>query len=76
MDSAVSRNFDALRSDALWREIEQFWQLPIIMTTSWLNALTDAMWPQREECPFRTGDHEQMVVPEPFENDGEPGLFA
>ena len=76
MASAVSHDLGASPPEADWIAIERFWQLPLIMTTSWCNAMTDTLWPPPEAHQPHADDHEQLVVPEPFEAEGESGLFA
>lgn len=76
MASVVSPDLGASPPEGDWIAIERFWQLPLIMTTSWCNTLTDALWPPPEAHQPYADDHEQLVVPEPFEAEGEPGLFA
>jgi hypothetical protein len=76
MAGVVSHDLGASPPEAGWLAIERFWQLPLIMTTSWCNALTDTLWPPAEAHQPHADDHEQLVVPEPLEVEGEPGLFA
>ncbi|MCI4592474.1 hypothetical protein MOK15_20640 [Sphingobium sp. BYY-5] len=76
MATAVSHDLDAPTPELTWLAIQQFWQLPLIVTTSWWNALTDALWPCAPADRSPADDHDQLVVPEPFEVEGEHGLFA
>jgi hypothetical protein len=59
-----------------WREAERLWQLPFVMTADWWTGVIDAFHPARR-CPAHPdAEHAQLEVPEPFESEGEHGLFA
>jgi hypothetical protein len=56
---------------------EGFWQLPLTFYTSWWNAGVEGLWPRtHSHHPVHHDEHDQLVVPEPIEADGEHALFA
>lgn len=54
--------------------VQQLWQLPLTLYSSWWNAGVEALSPHMH--PHHHDEHDQLVVPEPIEADGEHGLFA
>lgn len=53
------------------------WQLPLTLYTSWWNAGVEALWPHAHPHHRAHHDeHDQLVVPERIENEGEHALFA
>jgi hypothetical protein len=57
---------------------QRMWKLPLALYTSWWSAGVEAWWPPmpRPHRALRHEEHDQSVVPEPFELSGEVGLFA
>lgn len=58
----------------------RLWQLPPILFSSWWSslataALTDVL-PRSHARPCKHDEHEQLIVPEPIEEQGEHALFA
>jgi hypothetical protein len=76
MTSAAFHRSGALTSEACWLEFQPFWQLPLIMTTSWCNVLTDTLWSRAQAARSTEGDRVQLIVPEPLQTAEECGLFA
>lgn len=53
-------------------------QMPLILFTAWWNQMVEAFWPCSPPCHHAVHheEHEQLVVPEPIEMEGEHALFA
>ncbi|EXS68969.1 hypothetical protein BF95_21580 [Sphingobium sp. Ant17] len=57
---------------------QRLWQLPLTLYTSWWNAGVETLWPHMPHPHHRAhhDEHDQLVVPEPIEAEGEHALFA
>lgn len=74
----VDRSFDPFVPPALLQQMVGLWQMPIIAATAWWDAMIDLCWPRapaghHESCHE---EHDQLVVPDPIEEEGEHALFA
>lgn len=74
----VDRSFDPFVPPGLLLQISRLWQTPIIAATAWWNAMIDLCWPRppvghHQPCH---DEHDQLVVPDPIEAEGEHALFA
>lgn len=54
----------------------RWWQAPLLLGTTWWNAMIQANWPVRDGKHPSSDPHDQLVVPEPIEQDGERALVA
>lgn len=61
--------------ETLWREAEELLEAPFLLASEWwltaAQAFVHAPKPH-EHCD----EHNQLVVPEPFDAADQPGLFA
>jgi len=62
-------------SEVLLREVEQLWEVPLVVAAACCSAAAETLSPPHPAVRHRE-DHPQLVVPEAFEAEGEPGLFA
>lgn len=69
------RHFEPAILDSIVNLSQAMWQTPMIMCTGWWNAVFDAYQPSGEIEPRHVDPHEQLVIPEPIEADGEH-MFA
>jgi hypothetical protein len=53
-------------------------QLPLMLYTAWWNEAMKAFWPYPPHCHHvpHHEEHEQLVVPEPIEEEGEHALIG
>ena len=72
------RQFDSLDPTELTLQSWRLAQMPLILFTSWWNSVVEAFWPCTPPCHHAAHheEHEQLVVPEPIEAEGEHALFA
>ena len=57
---------------------QRLWLWPLALYTCWWNTGVEALWPC-PPCQHRLSyreEHDQLVVPEPIEAEGEHSLFA
>ena len=57
-------------------DFDQLWQLPLVLSMNWWNLF---VFPWIAVRPFHHVEckpHDQLVVPEPLEEDDERALFA
>ena len=60
-------------------QAQQVWQIPLMFYTWWWNEAVKMFWPHTpmmHHHASHTDEHDQLVVPEPIEEEGEHGLFA
>lgn len=72
------RSFDPIVPSGILLQMFRLWQLPVIAGTAWWNAMVDLCWP-RPPAGHHGACHEahdQLVVPDPIEAEGEHALFA
>jgi hypothetical protein len=76
METDMTKESDGNSSlpQALLLQGMRIWQMPLLMGAAWWDAL-GAGWPH-DPMPHHHDDHDQLVVPEPIEVEGERGLFA
>lgn len=72
------RHFDPIYPMELTFQAWRLAQTPLILFTAGWNQMVEAFWLCSPPC-HRTAhheEHEQLVVPEPIEEEGERALFA
>lgn len=72
------RSFDPVVPDEFLLLMLRLWHMPIIVGTAWWNAMVDLCWPRPPAGHHETCHeaHDQFVVPDPIEAEGEHALFA
>ncbi len=59
-----------------WR----MWQMPLVLGAAWWNkTVAEICWPHDPTCrrpDCKHEDHNELVVPDPIEAEGEHALFA
>lgn len=72
---AGTRSGTASQHTDQWSGFAAAYALPFMITARCWDSWLRAAWTMPAEPPHHEG-HDQLEVPEPFEMEGEPGLFA
>jgi hypothetical protein len=79
-DSATDedRHFDLIDPMGVTLQTWRLTPMPLILFTAWWNQIVQACWPCSPPCHHAAHheEHDQLVVPEPIEAEGEQSLFA
>lgn len=76
MAEAGFANIDAPSEGGITQGVMELWQFPFVFADLWWSAFFNSLALHRHVLSLHHTDHEQLVVPDPFEADGESGLFA
>ena len=81
-DAASVPGYDPVVPAAPLFHALQLWEMPLLLGTTWWNAMTAFYWPRSSlerlhaHHPVHHEPHGQLVVPEPIEAAGERALVA
>lgn len=70
----------AIAPEIMMQETLRVWEIPFMAGAFWWNQMMSLCWPHLPHAHHlhaaHHDPHEQLVVPEPIEDNGERNLFA